>query len=275
MRRPLRWLGGLLLAAAVAGAGAAPPPVRIVVIGGLQMCGVWPALQAAATKATGLPIETVAVGPKEQIVPIFRAGGAELLLMHGSDETFALQAAGLAAPLRAWGMNEHVIVGPEADPAGVAAASDGVDAMRRIIAADAPLLALRDPGSFAVQVALWRAGGLRPGARQLQADAGAAPHQAVAAAAERGAYIVVGHLPVAFGKQAAPGMRLLLHGDPAMRRVYVLAEPGPRHPADRLRRQRAGRLAAYLLGPAGQAALQAADRAAGGPWVYPLSAATP
>lgn len=67
-------------------------------------------------------------------------------------------------------------------------------------------------------------------------------------------------------------MRVLLKGDPAMRRVYVAVEPGPRHPADRRQRRMAHRLAEYLLGPAGQRALVEADREAGGPWVFPLAA---
>lgn len=58
----------------------------------------------------------LADAPKEGVIPPFRRGEADLLLIHGSDETYALQAAGLAAPLRAWAMNEHVIVGPDDDP---------------------------------------------------------------------------------------------------------------------------------------------------------------
>lgn len=103
--------------------------VRVAVVGGLVMCGVWPALVPLAEKATGLKIETVAAASKEGIVPVFRRGEADLLLIHGSDETYALQAAGLvAAPLRAWSMNEHLIVGPNDAPAYIADARDSAEA---------------------------------------------------------------------------------------------------------------------------------------------------
>lgn len=259
----------------LAGAAAQPPTVRIAVVGGLQLCGVWPELAQRAEAATGLRLVTVAAAPKEGVVPPFVRGEAELLLIHGSDETYRLQAEGLAAPLQAWAMNEHVIVGPADDPAGVTAASNGQDAIRRIAAADAPLLGYRDPGSFATLQHLWRAAGLRPGPRQQLVDDSEAPQQVLRSAARQQAYTVVGHIPVAFGRMPDAGLRVLLHGDPDMRRVYVAVEPGPRHPANQEQRRRAHRLANYLLSSDGQAALRAANAAVAtperpGPWLFPL-----
>jgi len=247
--------------------------VRVAVVGGLVLSGIWPALAARAEKATGLRIITVAAAPKEGVVPPFRRGEADLLLIHGSDETYALQAAGFAAPLRAWAANEHVIVGPLDDPAGIADAPDATEALRRIIAADAPLIGFRDPGSFAIVHGLFRSAGLHPGARQQLFDDAESPQLVLRSAAAKNGYAVVGHIPVAFGKMPSEGMRVLRKGDPAMRRVYVAVEPGPRHPADASRRQRAHRLAEYLLGRRGQADLVSVDRAAGGPWVFSLNAA--
>jgi len=247
------------------------PSVRVAVVGGLVLSGIWPALREKAEAATGLRIETIAAAPKEGIVPPFRQGEADLLLIHGSDETYALQAGGLAAPLRAWAMNEHVIVGPTDDPAGIAGAGNATEALRRIIAADAPLIGYRDPGSFAIVHGLFRSAGLHPGARQQLFDDAESPQQVLRSALAKNAYAVVGHIPVAFGKMPSDGMRVLLKGDPAMSRVYVVVEPGPLHPADPAQRHAAHQLAEYLLSARGQADLVAVDRAAGGPWVFPLN----
>ncbi|UCV20678.1 tungsten ABC transporter permease [Ferribacterium limneticum] len=244
--------------------------VKVAVVGGLVLSGVWPALAERAGKATGLRIETVAAAPKEGVVPVFRKGEADLLLIHGSDETYGLLAAGLAAPLRAWAMNEHVIVGPKDDPAGVAGAPGAAEALRRIVGADAPLIGFRDVGSFAIVHGLFRTLGLRPGPRQQLYDDAESPQQVLRSAADKGGYAVVGHIPVAFGKMPSEGMAVLLKGDPAMRRVYVVVEPGPLHPASPLRRKLAQRLANYLVSPRGQADLATADKEAGGPWVFPL-----
>lgn len=275
------WRGGIaLLALAWAAWAAAQPPtptaapvVRVVVVGGLNLSGVWPRLASKVAAGAGVRVETVAAAPKEGIVPLFARGDADLMLIHGSDETYALLAAGLAAPLRAWAANEHVLVGPPDDPAGVAQAADGAAAMARIVAADAPLLAFRDPGSFAIAQALFRRAGVRPGPRQQLYDDAESPQAVLASAARQGAYAVVGHIPVAKGKMPSHGLQVWLHGDPAMRRVYVVVEPGPAHPANAERRRLARRLADYLLSARGQADLRAADHAAGGPWVFALDAA--
>lgn len=273
-----RWYLAILLALCLATGEAAQDTsaearVKVAVVGGLVLSGVWPALAKRAGKATGLVIETVAAAPKEGVVPIFRDGEADLLLIHGSDETYGLLAAGVAAPLRAWAMNEHVIVGPNNDPAKVAGAADAAEAMRRIVAADAPLIGFRDPGSFGIVHGLFRSLGLRSGPRQQLYDDAESPQQVLRSAADKHGYAVVGHIPVAFGKMPSKGMAVLLKGDPAMRRVYVVVEPGPRHPANTRQRELARQLADYLVSPAGQADLVAADKEAGGPWVFPLPAA--
>lgn len=244
--------------------------VKVAVVGGLVLSGVWPALAKRASKETGLKIETVAAAPKEGVVPIFRNGEADLLVIHGSDETYGLLAAGVAAPLRAWAMNEHVIVGPKDDPAKVSEAPDAAEAMRRIVAANSPLIGFRDPGSFGIVHGIFRSLGLRPGPRQQLYDDAESPQQVLRSAASKHGYAVVGHIPVAFGKMPSDGMAVLLKGDPAMRRVYVVVEPGPSHPVNPRQRELARQLADYLVSPAGQADLVAADKEAGGPWVFPL-----
>lgn len=275
-----RLTAALWLAALAGGAVGGEPPasttaIRVAAVGGLTLCGVWPELARRAELATGLRIDTVATAPKQDILPLFERGEADLLLIHGSDETFDLLARGIAAPLRAWAQNAHVIAGPPDDPAGVRQAGDGADALRRIALANAPLLSFRDPGSFAIVQRLWRVAGVRPGPQQQLPDDAWPRQRVLEAAARQRAYVVVGHIPIVFGRQPNPGYQVLLAGDPAMRRTYVVVEPGPRHPADAARRAPANQLADYLVSPNGQAALSAANQAVAtperpGPWIFPL-----
>ena len=275
--RAVRWAvgaGALLLACvpAVALAQAASPSlpsVRVAAVGGLVLSGVWPLLAQQAGQALGLQVDTVATSPKEGVVPVFERGDAELLLVHASDEALGLQASGHAAPVRVWAWNEHVLVGPAADPAQVHSAPDGQQALRRIADTASPFIAFRDPGSYTVVQRLWRRAGIRPDARWAHTDTSATPQAVLQQAAALGAYAVVGHIPVAFGKMPLPaGMQVLLQGDPQMRRPCVVLSPGPHHPANAQARSQALRLADYLVSPVGQAALHAADRAAGGPWLF-------
>lgn len=245
------------------------PVLKVAAIGGLALCGTWPLLAARIEQALGIRIDTVAVGNKDVVVPAFAGGAAALMLIHGSDPTFALQADGMAAPLRAWGMNEHVIVGPADDPAGVRGAGTAVEAMRRIARTQSPFIAFRDPGSHGIVEALWQEAGVRAGPWVLP-DTSPKPQATLLLANDKRAYAVVGHIPVRFGKIPRGDLQVLLSGDPAMRRVYVAVEPGPRHPAGAAERALARKVADYLVSPAGQADLVAADRAAGGPWIFPL-----
>jgi tungstate transport system substrate-binding protein len=132
------------------------------------------------------------------------------------------------------------------------------------------MMGFRDPGSFAIVHGLMRAHGIRPGPRQQRFDESEIPQMVLRSAAAQRAYVVVGHIPVAFGKMPNNELAVLYKGDPSMRRVYIAVEPGPRHPATRERREQAHKLAEYLLSPTGQAALKEADHAAGGPWIFPL-----
>lgn len=242
--------------------------VQVAAVGGLVLCGIWPHVADAAIHALGLPVQTVTAAPKEGVVPAFARGDAQLLLIHASDEAMSLEASGLAAAARVWGWNQHVIAGPAQDPAGVRQALNGQDALRRIADTHSPFIALRDPGSYTVVQRLWRQAGIRPDASWLRADTSPRPQAVLQLAAELQAYAVVGHIPLHFGKMGAPGVELLLQGDPQMRRPYVVLTPGPRHPATAPQRAAAQRLADYLLSVAGQQALAQANHAAQGPWVF-------
>lgn len=261
----LGMVGGQVLAARAQPASDAG--VQVAAVGGLVLCGVWPCVAEQASQALAMPVTTVAAAPKEGVVPAFARGEAQMLLIHASDEAMALEASGMAGAARVWGWNEHVIAGPAHDPAGVRLAADGTQALRRIAETGSPFIALRDPGSYTVVQRLWRRGGIRPDARWLRADTGPRPQAVLELAAREQAYAVVGHIPLAFGKMGAPGIELLLHGDPLMRRPYVLLTPGPRHPATVAQRRAVNQLADYLLSDAGQQILGNAN-GSDGTWVF-------
>ncbi|WP_085316512.1 hypothetical protein [Derxia lacustris] len=272
-----RWLAGALgLAGAAAARAADPlsvaaPALPVAVVGGLNLANLWPPLAEAASRATGVATRLVTSAPKDGVIPAFERGEAALLLIHGGDEAFGLAGRGLALPPRTWAMNEHVIAGPADDPAGVAGARNGAEALARIKAADAPMLLFRDPGGFAIVQALWRAAGLRPGPRQQLYDDAEQPQQVLISAARQQAYVLVGRIPVLFGRMPNSGaLRILLQGDPTMRRVYVAAEPGPAHPADAAQRGAARAIADWLVSADGQAAIAALPVRDGLPLLYPL-----
>jgi tungstate transport system substrate-binding protein len=242
---------------------------KVAVIGGLELSGVWPHIAEISEKELDMQITTVLAAPKEQVVPAFMRGEADLLLIHGGDETLALQALGYAAPLRTWGYNDFVFVGPVDDPAEIAQAASGREAIMKIQSSNRPLILFRDPGSFQILKRLLDEAGLTPGQLRLLPDTAARPQQILEQAAREQAYVVVGHIPVAFGRMPSGGTSILFSGDPGMRRAYVVVTPGPRHPANQVARDKAERLTEYLLSEQGQALLQEIGDENNVPWIYP------
>ncbi|MCB1671936.1 MAG: tungsten ABC transporter permease [Gammaproteobacteria bacterium] len=248
--------------------------VRVAVIGGLERTGDWERIRTTAERRLNLQISTVLSAPKEQIVPVFMRGEAELLLIHGGDETFALEALGLASPSHIWAYNDFVIAGPEDDPAGVAGAESGSEALRKIQTNGQSLISFRDPGSHQILDRLLEQAGLIPAQINLRPDSVNRPQQILRQAAQDRAYVIVGHIPVAFGRMPSRGIKVLFTGDPSMRSGYVAVTPGPEHPADPAARHNAERLAQFLISPQGQELLYDPTAVDGARWLYPRQEAT-
>lgn len=252
---------------------AAADELKVAVIGGLDMSGVWTSIETASEKSLGLEISTEVAAPKEQVVPAFMRGEVDLLIMHGGDETFALEALGYATALRTWGYNDFVFVGPPDDPAGIAQASSGSEVMRKLQASQLPLISFRDVGSQQIVRRLMDNAGLIPSQINLLPDRVDRAQQILMQAAQDKAYVVVGHMPVAFGRMPSEGVKVLFGGDPGMRRAYVIVTPGPRHPAGAAARVQAEKLADYLLSEEGQKTLEQTGPEDGVPWIYPRTEA--
>src|SRR5262252_3930549 len=135
-------------AAALACRGHDAPPalpatgqtIKVAVIGGMVETGLWSALAERYQAARGNRIELVASGPKPVVIDAFRKGGIDLITVHACDAMINLVADGLARDPQPWARNDLVIVGPAADPAGIRGERDAVAALRRIVAARAPLV---------------------------------------------------------------------------------------------------------------------------------------
>jgi len=231
--------------------GQDPPPaaarptgqtIRVAVIGGMLETGFWQALAERYQAARGNRVEVAAAGPKSAVVEAFRRGGIDLIAVHACDAMINLVADGVARDPQPWARNDLAIVGPAADPAGVRGERDAVAAIRRIVAARAPLLVHASLGADEVLHDLQEAGriALDPGATVLFADDN--QHRVVERAAALSAYALVGRIPWITGKLHAAGVELLVHGDPRLRRPYLVEVSAAATPA-------ALDLAAYLRSP--------------------------
>ena len=247
--------------------------VRVAVIGGMTMTGLWQDVSLMFEKETGYSVKLVATGQREKLAEALHEGKVDLLTMHSGDITTNLVADGYGTNMRPWTRNELVIVGPFDDPAGVRGLNNGAEAFRRIAAHRANFVDGQDIGSREVCHNLWKKAGIQPRGDWFLKDESKDHLDILNFAAKHNAYVVVGRIPVLFGKKPKPeGMEILVENNPAMRRAYIVMEANPkRFPGANMRGGRC--LSDFLLSNQVQnfLAKSASNRRGGLPLFYPVT----
>jgi tungstate transport system substrate-binding protein len=227
-----------------------------------EQSGLFAHLLPAFTRATGIGVRVVALGTG-QALDVARRGDADVVLVHDRAAEERFVAEGFGGPRHAVMYNDFVVLGPAADPAGIAGLRDTAEALRRIAAARAPFISRGDrSGTHAAELRLWQAAGLDPttgrGAWYREVGQGMGPALNTAAAQE--AYLLADRGTwLAFRNRQS--LRLLVEGDQQLFNQYgVMAVNPARHP--HVKAAEAERFVAWLVGPPGQAAI--ADYRIGG-----------
>ena len=249
--------------------------VRCAVIGGMTMTGLWPELVKMFEADTGYRCELVATGPRPEISEAFRAGKADLLTMHSGDVTTDLVADGYGINMRPWTRNELSIVGPTNDPAHVRGMTNGAAALRKIAEAKARFVDFQGVGSRELAHNLWRASGVEPKGDWVLKDDTVSKFDILQFARTNNAYVIVGYIPARLGKMNPAGMEILVQGDPAMRRPFIVMEANPKK-FPNANHAGARALSDFLLSPKVQTFLaEFGQKTTGrGPLFHPVQTAT-
>ena len=201
--------------------------IRVAVIGGMTMTGMWQALTAEFEAETNYKVEVVATGPKQILAEAFRKGEADLLTMHSSDTTTDLVADGYGINIHPWTRNQLVIVGPPSDPAHIKGMHDGAAALKRIAETQSPFVDHYSNGAREVAHKIWGKAGVVPHGDWLIKDESSYPQGILEYAAAHHAYVIVGRIPVIQGKMPSGGMEIMVEDDPDMVRPYMVMEANP------------------------------------------------
>jgi tungstate transport system substrate-binding protein len=128
-----------------------------------EQSGLFAHLLPAFKKASNLDVRVVALGTG-QALDMGRRGDADVLFVHDqvAEEKFVADGFGLAR--RAVMVNDFIIVGPKADPAGVKG-KDVIEALRRLAASTSPAAAAfisrgDKSGTHAAELRYWKAAGV-------------------------------------------------------------------------------------------------------------------
>lgn len=236
----------IYLATVASGAAQNPRPqtVRCAVVGGLNETDFWPQLGERFQQATGHRMEIVATGPKHVLAEAFRAGEADLLVMHTGDSIINLVADGLAENPQPWARNDFVIVGPAVDPAKIKDEKDAVSALRKIIGSKSKFLVHGSNGVSELLGDLLAAGELELDPQTTLNLPTERHRQMLRRADAEQAYTIVGRIPFLNGKLEAGALQILSQGDERLRRPYLVVVATGK--ADDPRLAAARRLAAFL-----------------------------
>ncbi len=220
-----------------------------------QNAGLFDHLLPLFEAETGIEVRVVAVGTG-QALRLARNGDADLLLVHDQPSEEAFVAEGHGSARFDLMYNDFVVVGPAADPAGIACTGDAAAAFASIAAVEAPFVSRGDDsGTHRRERALWAAAGLDPtGAsgtwyREAGQGMGATLNTATMMEAytltDRGTWLSM---------RGRLDLRILVEGDARLRNQYgITLVSAERHP--HVKAKPARRFAEWLLSPAGQAAI--------------------
>ncbi len=138
-----RWFLALGLVLCALAARAEAPAITLASTTSTENSGLFDHLLPQFTLATGIAVRVVAVGTG-QALRIARNGDADVLLVHHRASEEAFVAAGFGVRRYDVMVNDFVLVGPRADPAGVRGRTDAARALAQIAGAGAPFASRGD-----------------------------------------------------------------------------------------------------------------------------------
>src|SRR5262245_10531753 len=127
-----------------------------------QNSGLFGHILPIFTEKTGIEVRVVAVGTG-QALKNAENGDGDVVLVHSKPDEEKFVAEGFGVQRHDVMYNDFVIVGPAADPAGIAGVKDAAEAFKRIAAAQAPFASRGDnSGTHKAELKLWQDAGIDP-----------------------------------------------------------------------------------------------------------------
>ena len=209
------------------GAAAQADEMKLAVTTSFHNSGLSEVLLPAIKADTGLDVQLLVVGTG-QALRLGEAGDVDAILVHSRAAEEAFVEAGFGTHRREIMYNDFVLIGPAADPAGIANAETPAAALA-LIAEAKPAFVSRgdDSGTHKMELSLWSTAGLEPaGFDGWYSEVGAGMGAALNTAAGLNAYIMSDRASwLNFGNKA--DLALLFSGDPALFNQYAYLPVNP------------------------------------------------
>ena len=209
---------------------SAPSPVgsRDIILAtttSTQDSGLLDVLVPAFEAATGYNVKTVAVGSGAAL-KMGTEGNADVLLVHSPAAEQTFMEAGSGVDRRLVMHNSFLVVGPEADPAGIRGMTSAADAFRKIADAGATFVSRGDAsGTEAKELGYWKTLGITPAAPwYVQSGQGMAATLQITS--EKAGYTLT-DIATWAATRSQLALEDLVHGDPSLLNIYHVISVNP------------------------------------------------
>jgi tungstate transport system substrate-binding protein len=248
--------GALALIAGAATPAAAEDPFIIVQsTTSTENSGLFDHILPKFRERTGIEARIVAVGTGQALKNARNCDG-DVLFVHAKPDEEKFVEAGYGVERLDVMYNDFVIVGPAADPAGVARMSDPAAALRQIAKAKARFASRGDDsGTHKKELSLWQEAGVDPAAasghwyRETGSGMGPTLNTAVGMEAytltDRGTWISF---------ENKRDLKVLVEGDDALFNQYGVIRVSPEH-CPNVKSEAAQQFVDWITGPEGQQAI--------------------
>jgi tungstate transport system substrate-binding protein len=255
MRRPIPTLIALVLALATV-ASAQAPGSRTVILStttSTQDSGLLDVLVPLFEKTTGYTVKTISVGTGQALTLAAR-GEADVTLAHAPALEKQYVADGKMHNRRLVMYNDFLLIGPESDPAKVRGEKSVTAAFRKVAEATARFVSRGDKsGTHTLELALWKAAGVTPGA-PWYIESGQGMGATLGIAHDRQAYTLTDRATMlAFAKRV--DLKPMVEGDRLLLNIYSVMEVNPAN-GPKVNAAGGKAFADFMLAPETQAAIK-------------------
>ncbi len=225
----LQILTTLALISALASPALAAERLRLATTTSTEASGLLRVLLPPFEQRHQVKVDVIAVGTGKAL-KLAEMGDVDAVLVHAPALEEAFVAAGHGVQRHPVMYNDFVILGPAADPAGIAAGRDALEALQRIAARQSVFVSRGDEsGTHQMERQLWQAAGISPGGRWYL-EAGRGMGEVIAMATERRAYTLTDR-GTWLALRGRSDLQVLVEGDERLFNPYgVIAVNPQRHP---------------------------------------------
>jgi tungstate transport system substrate-binding protein len=255
LRRDFIRIAVLALASALAPNALAQRFITVASTTSTEQSGLFGHILPIFEKSSGIRVRVVALGTG-QALDLARRGDADVVFVHArsAEEQFLKEGHGVKRfPVM---YNDFVLIGPAADPAGIAGGKDTLAALRKIKNAGAPFVSRGDrSGTHIAEIDLWKMAGVDIGHEKgpWYRETGQGMGPALNTASSMGAYILADRATwLAFENRG--DLAILVEGDKRLMNQYgvMLVNPAT-HPT--VKREDGQAFIDWIISPDGQNAI--------------------